>query len=200
MTEKNKQIIKKDLEQIEKAKILGIMKQYYHVSLDNFIAKTPSQIKAKQAIGELVSKLGKQILAISGPCGVGKTHLLCAGLLMADEGRYVTMMEVEIRIRSSHSPRGKETEAKILNELIKEPLLAIDDVNYNGKGTRLEHDWFTYLVSERQARLRPTILATNSGLCLEDLLGNFIISRVTETIIIDGPDHRQVNLDIKGDI
>jgi len=190
---------------------LGIRAAYADVSLWGYVTHTPSQIAAKRAIGELVSKPGNQILVISGPSGVGKTHLLCAGLRMADEGRYVTMMEVDIRIRGSHSARGEETEAKILDELIGEPLLAIDGVNHEGKGTRLEHDWFKYIVSERQARLRPTILATNRHListcpekgcelCLEGLLGNFIISRITETIIIDGPNYRENNSNIKGGI
>jgi len=190
---------------------MGIPEGYANVSLSSYVTHTSSQSAAKQAIEKLISKLGNQILILSGPGPryVGKTHLLCAGLLAAQKGRYINMWDVEIRICSSRSAGERKTEYEILNELIKEPLLAIDDVNYGSMGTRLEPDWLASLLLGREARLRPTILATNRhlistcpekgcALCLEDLLGNPIISGVTETIIIDGPNYRKVNLETKG--
>jgi len=186
-----------------KAKRLGIREGYADVSLSSYVTHTANQSVARQAVEELVSSPGGQVLVLSGNNGTGKTHLLCAGLLAAQAGQYVTMMEVAVRIRSSYSAGGGETEGNILNGLIARPLLAIDEID-KAKGSRAEHGWLTYLISERQARLRPTILATNRHfisacphhgceLCLESLLDRSIISRITEAISIDGPDYRQDN-------
>jgi len=182
---------------------LGVRERYADVSLSNYVAHTPSQTAAKRTVEELVSSPKGQILILSGPNGVGKTHLLCAGLLMAKKGLLVTMMEMAIRIRSIYSGIAEETEFHILDELIRKPILAIDEID-KAKGTKSEHDWLTYLVSERHARLRPTILASNRhfilgcptqqadgcDLCLENLIGESIINRVTWSISIDGPDYR----------
>jgi len=195
---------------IRKAKVerLGVPEGYANVSLSSYVTHTSSQSAAKQAVEELVSSPGGQVLVLSGSNGTGKTHLLCAGLLMADEGRYVTMMDVAVRIRSSYSANGNETEGDIFNGLIAKPLLAIDEID-KARGSRAEHDWLTYLVSGREARLRPTILATNRHFiaacsqkgcesCLESLLDRSIVSRITTAISIDGPDYRQANLNAKG--
>jgi len=186
-----------------KVERLGIREGYADVSMSNYVTHTASQSSARQAIEEIVSSPGGQVLVLSGSNGTGKTHLLCAGLLAAQVGRYVTMMEMAVRIRSSYSAGGGETEGNILNGLIARPLLAIDEID-KAKGSRAEHGWLTYLISERQARLRPTILATNRHLmsacsrrgcelCLESLLDRSVISRITRAISIDGPDYRQDN-------
>jgi len=194
MTEnaKNKQIIE-DLEQIEKAKILGIRKRYYHVSLDNFIAKTPSQIEAKQAVKKIFGDLRDQLLIISGPSRVGKTLLICAGLLMLNIDLqkfyieeiffYITMPWLAIRIRSIHSSNAThETEYDALAKLSQAPILVIDDVGRSGD-IKAEQVWINYLVLERQANLLPTILVTNEFPVTS--LNESIISRATKIIGIE---------------
>jgi len=180
--------------QIEKAEILGIRKRYYHVSLDNYIAKTPGQIAAKQAVKEIFRDLRDQILIISGPSGVGKTHLLCAGLLMLDinfqesynkprDCFYITMPWLAIRIRSTHSSSAAyEAEGDALAELSQTPILVIDDIGKSGD-LKAEQAWINFLVPERHANLLPTVLATNK-LFAAKLLNESIKRRATKIVTI----------------
>jgi len=179
--------------QIEKAKQLGIGKRYSHVSLANFIAKTPAQAEAKQAVKEIFGDLRDQLLIIYGASGAGKTHLLCAGLLMLDEDVqrsytggyyfYITMPWLAIHIRSTYSSSATYgTEDDILAGLNQMPILVIDDVG-KSKDLGAEQDWINYLVFKRHANFLPTVLATNKLFATKSL-NESIKRRATKIVTI----------------
>jgi len=180
--------------------------------MSNYVTHTPSQSAAKQAVEELVLNPKDQLLVLSGSDGTGKTHLLCAGLVMADEGRYVTARDISEQIDRSHSAGEDKTEAEIIEELAATPLLAMDDSIPTQDELKAEYKsdyfWLIYLLTERHARSKPTILATNRHFmsacsasnpyecdtCLEGILDKSVTSKISRAITLDGLDHRQEKL------
>jgi DNA replication protein DnaC len=104
-------------------------------------------------------------LLLTGPVGVGKTHLTCAVLRECATrwGAKVTfadLPELLAKIKSSYDQNTPETETKILRPLIEADILAIDEI-----GAARVTDW-AYATTENLLNLRynsarSTLLTTN---------------------------------------
>jgi DNA replication protein DnaC len=135
------------------------------------------------------------IIGLIGNRGTGKTRL--AAEVMRDHdrifGRYTTAMGLFLRIRSTYGKKGSESEASIVEELSKAPLLILDEIQERGN-TEWEDRLLTHVLDARYGEMRPTILIANlTREALRNQLGESINSRLIETggiLEMTGPSHR----------
>ena len=124
-------------------------------------------------------------LVLSGPVGSGKTHLAIALLnhwmdtrhLM---GRFVSVANLLLRVRSTYQANAVETEFAVVQELGQTPLLVLDDLGAGYK-TESQHAESVLLgiLDERYRWERRLIITTNlSETRLEQALEPRIMSRL----------------------
>ena len=124
-------------------------------------------------------------LVLSGPVGSGKTHLAIALLnhwmdtrhLM---GRFVSVANLLLRVRSTYQANAVETEFAVVQELGQTPLLVLDDLGA-GYTTESQHAESVLLgiLDERYRWERRLIITTNlSETRLEQALEPRIMSRL----------------------
>lgn len=135
------------------------------------------------------------IIALIGPRGTGKTRLAAEAMRNAAprEGIYATAMALFLRIRETFGKKSRESEADIVRELSKCPLLILDEIQERGN-TPWEDRLLTHIMDARYGAMRPTIIIANlTAEALAEQLGESIVSRLHETggvLEIDGPSHR----------
>lgn len=161
-------------------------------------------------------ELGDPGVALSGPVGTGKTHLM-AGVVRAltlDNGvpcRFVEFTHLLSDIKQGYEQGKGETE--IIEGLVNVPVLIIDEL---GKG--LSTEWqiaiLDALISRRYNKRVTTLVTTNfpfeverrppsarardafDRTSLEDRVGSRMVSRLREMcrfMTIDAPDYRRRN-------
>ena len=166
---------------------VGVPRRYLGASLQNFNGKKP--------------KL--QVGFITGPPGVGKTHLAVALLREdivfkgRDAGRFVRTVDLLKEIRDSFQEHSAASERAILDNYgRKVPFLVIDDL-----GTEKISDWVEQtlydLIDRRYVEMLPTIITSNLSLDeIEAHYGNHgkrLASRIYdlgEVFVITGKDRR----------
>lgn len=175
---------------------------YLDVSLESFKAETPEQVKAKDTVQKLIdTRTGKIVML--GKNGTGKTHLaVCA--VKALGGKILTMYEISTRIRATYSPKAKEDELEVTNELARLKMLVIDEIGRT-KGSEAEENWLSYIIDKRNSRSLPLILISNKHTrksctengckdCLENYLSEDILSRLCvdgKVLNFTGDDYRK---------
>jgi len=179
----------------------NIEPMYFDATLENFIADTPELVRAKAEIAAMiVEKKGK--LVFLGKNGTGKTHLaVCA--VKEIGGKIYTMYEISTRIRATYTPKAKEDEIDVVDELARLSLLVVDEIGRT-KGSDAEANWLSYVIDKRHVRGLPLILISNKHTkktcakggcenCLENYIGEDIMSRLNENgklINFTGDDYR----------
>lgn len=183
--------------------LLNIPPRYRKLSLRNFDGKVESaRIEIAQSRG----------VHISGPCGVGKTHLAAALLIdwFADAlansaagmiigrptGFFVSAGDLTLEIAES----GKRGEAKLLRKYDEFDCLVLDDLGAELSNQR-SRAVFSTMVDRRFWRCRRLIITTN--LSIEDL-SKFYDDRMISRIVgmcypvkLDGPDRRVVRAPVQ---
>ena len=189
---------------------IGIKQDYYHVTLDNYIAKTESQREALTACKMLFDGDIKKLVLL-GSNGVGKTHLASALVKMMN-GKLITAYEMFALYRSCFS--GKNDEIELLHRFQKVPLLVIDEFGRT-KGSEAEENFLSAIIDARHSDGLPTMILSNLIMkrecifyqqdkgacekrnckgCLEQWLTSDLISRLKEkskVILIEGEDYRR---------
>lgn len=187
---------------LESYKNSNIEPMYYNVTLDDFKVETPEQVKAKDTVQKLIdTRTGKIVML--GKNGTGKTHLaVCA--VKALGGKILTMYEISTRIRATYSPKAKEDELEVTNELARLKMLVIDEIGRT-KGSEAEENWLSYIIDKRNSRSLPLILISNKHTrksctengckdCLENYLSEDILSRLCvdgKVLNFTGEDYRK---------
>lgn len=147
------------------------------------------------------------IVGLLGHRGSGKTQLACEAVrqtcvrLVADRdckmrdgtidrynpprevqpARYITALDVFLRIRETFKIGAKEGERSALTEFLEPSLLVIDEIQERGE-TPWEDRILTYLIDQRYGAMTDTLIVGN--LKPSDLvksLGASIASRIQET-------------------
>ena len=166
----------------------NIEPSYYDVSFDNFIADTDDLKRAKACVEKMATEKHGKIIML-GKNGTGKTHLaVCAVKIVG--GKILTMYEISTRIRATYTPRAKEDELDVVDELARIPLLVIDEIGRT-KGSDAETNWLSYIIDKRHVRDLPLILISNKHIrrscekqgcndCLENYISEDILSRLSE--------------------
>lgn len=159
-------------------------------TLENYIAETNEQKKAKEEIRKLIDQRKGKIIML-GKNGTGKTHLaVCA--VKEIGGKIYTMYEIATRIRASYTARAKEDELEIVDELARLPLLVIDEIGRT-KGSEAEENWLSYIIDKRNSRSLPLIIISNKHskkTCKEngckDCIENYLSEDVMSRLCVDG--------------
>ena len=185
-------IEKQRLDEIERERMqrANIEPLYYEASFDSFNADTPELEKAKATVQKLVEDRTGKIIML-GKNGTGKTHLaVCA--VKALGGKILTMYEISTRIRATYSPKAKEDELEVTDELARLKMLVIDEIGRT-KGSDAEENWLSYIIDKRNSRNLPLILISNKHTrksCTEngckDCIENYLSEDILSRLCVDG--------------
>lgn len=146
------------IEKMRKLEAMGLYEEHYEASLDNFFPPTHKAKTHLEAIKGFAKKPGRKCLVFYGNSGTGKSKLLSA-LVKELGGKYTTYEWLNLRIKSSYSPRAEYSEEKIFKELCAIPFLAIDEIEKGPDKDRIEH--LSFIIRERYERHKPLALAGN---------------------------------------
>ena len=185
-----------------------IPERYRNCSITNFSHITDSQRAAKAFARRFVESYPAVDAGIlmTGPVGVGKTHLAVAILaelldVKAARGVFCDFTELLDRIQASFGRGADESSDDILAPFRDAELLVLDEL-----GARRPSDWardvLYGLLNTRYNRKRATILTSNyadepekaGGETLELRVGSAVRSRLAEMcqlLPIAGPDYRR---------
>ena len=138
----------------------------------------------------------KGILSLVGGRGTGKTRLAIevARRISAKGTKYVTAMDVFLRLQACYRKSAEETELSILKELGSARVLILDEVQERGN-TEWEDRILTHLIDKRYGNMLPTIVIANlKPEELKDRLGPSIMDRMHAAgglLEITGTSHRR---------
>lgn len=194
---------RKRLAKIESYKKSNIEPEYWDKTLDDFKPQTDKQKEMLESTRRLIEvKKGK--LVLTGPNGVGKTHM-GAMAVKALGGRIYSMYEISTMIRQSYSLQAEKSELQIVNELAEAPMLVIDEIG-RSSGSAAEMNWLSFLIDKRHVRGLPLMILSNRHLkrecpsggcgdCFERNFNNDVLSRIRDggkiiTIEKNAPDWR----------
>lgn len=183
---------------------MNIRREFYDVTLENYITETSEQKKTVRAIKRLID--GEiQKLVILGKNGTGKTHLAIAAIKKLG-GAIYSMSDILIRIRATYSAFASENESQIMAELANLPLLVIDELGKT-KGSDPEIKTLFQIIDQRHSNLLPLIIISNKHLfsqcpsngcpdCFENYVGEDSRSRLSqngELLHLSGNDWRKTH-------
>ena len=188
-----------------------IPRAYYDATLENFDPYTDKIQLARKAVSQIITEKRGNLFLFGGN-GTGKTHLACAAVVEL-KGQIWTMSRLSARIRSTYTPKAKETEWDVIKEMGRLPILAIDEIG-RSKKSDAETNWLSSILDWRHSELSPTILISNKhvrsscGLggckdCLENIIGEDVISRFADgghVINITADDYRRRRRKIKSQV
>ena len=178
----------------------GIGELYAGASLAGYVPATQMQERALRACRQwrdaMPANRGEGLI-LSGPCGVGKTHLMAAllleGVALGWSVRYVTVAEMIRSIRATWADRAR-SEDDVIRELVGVRLLAIDELGVQA-GSESEHGLLHAVIDARLRACRPTLYGTNlTAQELPGSIGERVLDRLRQAcrmVVIDGDSHRK---------
>ena len=186
---------------------LGFPKRYQTCTFENYDYKNPSQKQAMRVAFTLASQFPavNQGLLLSGPVGVGKTHLAVSiAKLLRDRGipcifcEFGTLLK---QIRDSYNPATMSSELAILEPILRVDVLVLDELGAS-KPTDWVRETLYHIINTRYNENRVSIFTTNfpddyddhRKETLEERIGVPIRSRLYQmcrTVILKGEDYRR---------
>lgn len=159
----------------------GVPDRFKHESLESFKPLTPELEAALRKVRLFVGAGGGHTLILCGANGTGKTHLGC-GIIRERGGVYRSMLRLMYEVDGTMSFKARESKVQFLDRLCQAPMLVLDELGRCGVREDMQRELVSYLVGERYAAGKPTVLITNFGKGeLVDWLGSAINDRLNET-------------------
>src|SRR5437762_7792099 len=182
-------------------------RRYEQCHWNNYIPTNSSQRAARELSMQLVTGVPKtdEGLLLSGPVGVGKTHLAVSILkLLSVRGFSCLFYEFGSllkEIQDSYNPNTKSSELSVLKPVFDADVLVLDELGAS-KPTDWVRDTMAHVINTRYNNRRLTIFTTNylderindREETLEDRIGVRLRSRIYEmcsTVKISGEDYRK---------
>lgn len=184
-----------------------VPKRYISCHLNSYVPTHPSQERAARFAMQFTQEYPAvdQGVLLSGPVGVGKTHLAVSMLKGLTE-RGFTCLFYEFgallkEIQDSYNPNTRTSELGVLAPVLNAEILVLDELGAS-KPTDWVRDTMAHIINTRYNENRFTIFTTNyldtrssdREETLEDRIGVRLRSRLFEmckTIEINGPDYRK---------
>ena len=145
------------------------------------------------------SDFKKNLIYISGPTGVGKTHLVkCMAKELIERGKFVKIVTA-FAMNQDFKEFSRKHDDELLNKYLECEILFIDDLGTEPLYKNVTVEYLYLIINERKMKKLPTIITSN--LDLSDLMDRYderissrIIDRQTSiTIYMDGQDRRLKN-------
>ena len=187
-----------------------IPRRYEACSLSNYqpVAGNATQMLAFKEAYRLVREYpaNERGLLLTGPVGVGKTHLAVAILKeLTEKGarchfcEYGSLLK---EIQDSYHPASRSSEMSVLTSVYDAEVLVLDELGAS-KPTEWVLDTMTQIIGRRYNDKKLTIFTTNytderlnpSSETLQDRIGIRLRSRLYEmchTVLLDGEDYRRL--------
>jgi len=162
----------------------GVPAAFRGCGLDNFVAQTRDQQRARDAVRTWAEAGCSAGLYLHGPVGTGKSHLAIAAMLEATATRrltakYVAVHQFLLEARESFRERNTQPLSALLDRCTETGVLLLDDLCAE-KSTEFARETFLTMVDRAYGRRRPLLLAT-SNLDLTDL-GRRLDERVADRL------------------
>ncbi|MGB5990665.1 MAG: ATP-binding protein [Marinifilaceae bacterium] len=165
----------------------GILPLHKDCTVNNFIANTPEQKRARQFAHFYALNFSKDNgtnFILSGESRTGKNHLsaaICSKLIKDGKScLIITITDLMIKMRKCYGDKAELTEDEFINSLIKLDLLVIDEIGLQRKNDN-EMLLLNQIVDQRTGHLKPTGMLTNlNSEDLGGLLGVRIMNRMQE--------------------
>jgi DNA replication protein DnaC len=185
-----------------------IPRRYGECSLSNYhpASNNGSQLRAFNLAYRLVREYPAidRGLLLTGPCGVGKTHL-AAGIIRGLVEKGVPCLFYEFgallkKIQESYNAQAQTSELKVLAPVYEAEVLVLDELGAS-KPTDWVRDTMMQIINARYTNRMFTIFTTNyldvshrpAEETLEDRIGARLRSRLYETcrtVNVEGRDYR----------
>ena len=184
-----------------------IPKRYEKCHFNTFEQKTDSLKKALRLAGEFNHNFPAvdRGLLLTGPVGVGKTHLAVSIIKGLTERGFPCLFyefgSLLKEIQDSYNSNTRSSELAVLNPVLTAELLVLDELGAS-KPTDWVRDTLAHIINTRYNENRFTIFTTNypderpsdGKETLEDRIGVRVRSRIFEmcqTVPIEGEDYRK---------
>ncbi len=151
--------------------VSGIPDIFAGASFDTFEADSPRAAQVVQALKNYsahfaVQRARRSGFVLTGPTGVGKTHLACAMLneVMAQgfSGRYVSLPRLTFEVRRTYkSQDSQDTVSNLIADLVSCDLLVLDEIDLHGSSDSDYQMLYEIINSRYEAGGKPTVALSN---------------------------------------
>jgi DNA replication protein DnaC len=155
--------------------------------------------EAYEAALTFAQEPGHRWLFLSGPCGVGKTHLAVAIARYAMEWHrmsayFAVVPDLLDHLRSTFDPNSAAGYDERFSSIRTAPLLILDDLGTEN-ATPWAREKLYQIINHRYSEQLPTVITTNVDLSAKGKIDERIYSRImdhrlTEHVAIEADDFR----------
>jgi DNA replication protein DnaC len=190
-------------DRIDKLRRISNLSAFSGSSFEDFNADVPGTQAAKEAAMDFALDPTHRWLVLSGPVGVGKTHLGVAIAQFAIEQHmmnayFAAVPDLMDHLRSAFAPGATEGYDERFEEIRNAQLLVLDDLGTEN-ATPWAQEKLYQIINHRYIERLPTVITTNVDLRkIDDRVASRMLDhRLSTHVDIDATDYRRPG-DIRG--